>query len=745
MKDDKLLEMIRKSADSEEVPESLQPEAVKERLKNLQKEPSVSQLSDEKEGQETSGEWKEQQSERGEGTVNRPIRGFFRPWMRHGAVAAVLLLVFLGAIVGGRLEAGRLTKDTADEPLLAESVQAETAEEAEADTSQETVEEAEADTSQEAVEEAEAGSSQETGEGLKEYLTVAKDYDAIYQKLMEGYKNAADFSMDGGAEVAESAEEAAAGDIAVESVEDSASTSLLSGEYSQTNVQVKGVDEGDIVKTDGTYLYVLRKTEGVKIIRAEDLQLVSQVEWEEKGMRASEMYLDGDKLIVIGEFEAGQLFSESGTGEISRKQEDLAVLDVEESVGIYTYDITEREKPVLSGSTTQQGGYLTSRKNGSCLYVISRYYPNLEKNLTDPEGNPESFVPSVDGEVLAREDIYLPRDGADSQYSYLVITSVDTQKPSKTMDRCAVVTASDNFYVSKENIYITGARYGKNGQETTTLVRVSYDKGRVIPEAGGVLPGYLLDSFSMDEYQNHLRAVVSQWNNGSTATGLYVLDMDLKIVGKIADLAPGESLKSARFMGEKGYFVTFLEADPLFSVDLADPEHPVILGELKIPGFSSYLHFFGEDMLLGIGWEDSEDGWKRQVKLSMFDISQAADVKEIDKKILTDAVMCPGADEYKAVLVNEQDCLVGFAYGCIEENDWDKDSAYYGLFQYTKDKGFEQIFSCNLDKEEAFEGNMYYLNEIRGITIKDTLYIIMNRGVSAFDIKSQEKKLQMTW
>ena len=126
-------------------------------------------------------------------------------------------------------------------------------------------------------------------------------------------------------------------------------------------------------------------------------------------------------------------------------------------------------------------------------------------------------------------------------------------------------------------------------------------------------------------HKGNLRVVTTEGETNS----VYVLDKELKQIGAIEDLAEDERVYSARFMGEVGYFVTFRETDPLFSVDLSDPEKPKIVGELKIPGFSDYLHFYGEDQLLGIGMNvDEETQITDGVKLSMFDISDKTDVKE---------------------------------------------------------------------------------------------------------------------
>ena len=223
--------------------------------------------------------------------------------------------------------------------------------------------------------------------------------------------------------------------------------------------------------------------------------------------------------------------------------------------------------------------------------------------------------------------------------------------------------------MSENNIYSAVSTW--NEKETRTeLVRIGYADGKFTDGSTGSVAGELNDNFSLDEYADHLRVVttVESWSSDysdfSRSNSLYVLDSSMKTVGKIENLAEGEEIKSARFMGETGYFVTYKNTDPLFSVDLSDPENPKVLGELKITGFSSYLHFYGENKLLGIGWEtDPDTGNTIGMKCSMFDISDPSDVKETDRFVLKDVSFCDALTNYRSILAAPKKGLFGFAYG----------------------------------------------------------------------------------
>lgn len=484
------------------------------------------------------------------------------------------------------------------------------------------------------------------------------------------------------------------------------STAANNGDYSQTNLQEVGVDEGDIVKTDGNYIYALYGST-VRIIKAEgeNLEKISEISLPEKDEEVHEMYLDGNVLNLI---------ATGNEASIDEQEEDVYFIDRKSYTRVYTYDIHEKETPKLSGYTEQEGYYKTSRKNGDMLYVFTEYTPIIKDTQES-----STIMPRVSGGVMPLEDIYLP-EYAD-QAGYLVIASVDVKQPEKVVDHKAIVSAADRFYVSTENIYGISSHY-ENGRDYTQILKFSYRDGKIKPAAAGDIRGYLNDTFSMNEHEGYLRVVATDWNNDEVLTNLYVLDENLDVYGKIENLAPGESIRSARFLGDIGYFVTFRDTDPLFSVDLSSPKEPKILGELKVTGFSAYLHFYGENKLLGIGNEvDPETGEYKGIKVSMFDISDPSDVKEIDKYVLKDNYHCPGIYNYKAIMINPEKNIFGFE---CEEN--------YLVFSYDGEKGFVNEFLYELKDKEEFE---VYGNGTRGLYIGQTFYLSGSNGIEAFDME----------
>ena len=297
---------------------------------------------------------------------------------------------------------------------------------------------------------------------------------------------------------------------------------------------------------------------------------------------------------------------------------------------------------------------------------------------------------------------------------------------------------------------------------------------RCITPAGQVtVKGTLNDQFSMDEYEGHLRVVttvneyvyetrnVEQKEtvdiNGDGVidetdmiepysyryiidskryNSLYIYDEKLQLTGCIENLAPDEHIKSARLMGKVGYFVTFRQTDPLFSVDLSDPANPKVLGALKIPGFSTYLHPYGEGLLLGIGYDaDETTGWTQGVKLSMFDVSDPANVKEVHKHSLTDFSYTGVEIDHKAALIDVEKDIIGFPVrGYHDTGEYN----VYVVYGYDEKNGFYPKFSEGYAM--GYDADLYefkyelFSSDCRGAYIGDTFYMIN----PAYEIKSYD-------
>lgn len=648
-----ILDKIKQSTEKTPVPESLAPDQIMKRLE-------------------------EHNSTHASGHIHKK-HGFSRgQWMRGGLIAAALVLV-VG--IGAHIRQQNLSSDSATSSTKgSSSIGTSSGKLASSDT-----------------------------------LETATDYDEIYTYL-QSYQDELDSSSvtgstDSGIVMYSNETASSARTDSSSSSSDSATASAraVDTSFSDTNVRTEGVGEADIVKTDGNYLYTLKansKEISIVDIQSDQMKVVSGISLNEN-FQASEFYLSDQKLFVLGNMQNTQVDSDSKTlyrGSCTR---------------IQTYDLTDINNPKSIGTVDQSGYYLTSRFKDGYLYVFSDYY--IYNAITKKDY--PSYVPLVGDNLLKQSDIYLPTNHAADQY--LVVSSVSADDPEKAADQKAIMSENGEVYVSENNIYIyeytNSSILADNlaAKNQTILRKLSYNKGKLSGSAQGKVKGYLNDSFSIDEYDNTLRLVTTITHNAgssSQSNAVYVLDADLKTIGKIEDLAKDEQVYSARFLGDTGYFVTYEQTDPLFSVDFSDPENPKILGKLKIPGFSEYLHFYSDNLLLGIGMDTDENGVTNGVKVSMFDISDPSDVKEVSKYTLDQYYHSDVFSDYRAALVDPEKNLIGFPLSGSADQ--------YVILSYDKDQGFQ------VQMQEEVNGNSYL--GTRGVYANEKFYVINGNAIEAY-------------
>ncbi|WP_080801834.1 beta-propeller domain-containing protein [Arabiibacter massiliensis] len=561
-------------------------------------------------------------------------------------------------------------------------------------------------------------------------IASAESYDQVKQ-CFDDYKAEQErlYGADGGVMLLESAPSAGAEERAATSAQDTASPSnaapaaAAGGGHSDTNVRTEGVDEADIVKTDGEHLFILQdNATEIAVVDATDdaMRKVGSIFSGNQG-QISEFYVRDGKALVL-----------SNVSLTSTDKDGYEVYNGSE-VQLETFDVSDVQNPKLLGTVTQSGWYQSSRLADGHLYLFSTYVVPYSEEGDDIE----PYIPRVAGQMVACQDIYLPPLAGASQY--LVIASVSVDDPTQTVDQKAVLTDSNSLYVSAENIYVyenkwrmSVARDGDGGadQGRITVRKISYHDGQLEGVAQTKVSGTLNDSFSIDEHEGMLRLVttVSSWDADAkqqTSTNeVHVLDGNLEEVGSITGLAEDERVYSARFFGDTAYFVTFRETDPLFTVDLSDPTNPQIIGSLKIPGFSEYLHPYGEGKLLGIGMDvDEKSGVTNGMKVTMFDVSDPTDVKEADTFLIEGAYGSDVFHEYRAVLVSVERNLIGFSGYADRET--------YYVFDYADEAGFAQLMA------EEVNGSGW--TGTRGVYIDDTLYVVKGNAVESYRIGTYEK------
>ncbi len=498
------------------------------------------------------------------------------------------------------------------------------------------------------------------------------------------------------------------------------------GDSSETNNQVQGVDEADIVKNDGRYIYSLSK--GRLIIT--DTNSGSPV-------KVSEIELKLDDKYVIDMFVSG-----NSIGIIYGGHYD----DVK--TGIMIYNIADKAKPLASSTISQSGSYHSARMIDGIVYLMSNHYVSLGKIDRD---KPEEYVPCVNSLPIEAENISMINDFKEP--TYLVVSAIDI-KEAKAYEKVAVLGGAENIYCNEKNLYYTFTNYEttesgslKTSETLTTIVKLSLKKDDISTVCKGSVKGYPLNQFSMDEYEGNLRIVTtnnervtekSGFNYGfaasdsiaspvksSTSNSLFVLDSDLKVIGKIENLAKDERVYSVRFDKKVGYFVTFRETDPLFTVDLTDPKKPTVMSALKIPGFSEYLHPYGEGLLFGFGKEATSSGSVTGLKLSMFDVSDPYDVSEAHKE-LVDADWSEASYDHKAIMVDQKKNIIAFT-----AHSYSGEAKLY-VYGYDEEKGFY------LKNNSKIEGG-YSISNSRFVYIGDYFYLVTESGITTFSMNDFSK------
>ncbi len=485
-------------------------------------------------------------------------------------------------------------------------------------------------------------------------------------------------------------------------------------DHSTTNVQVEGVDEGDIVKTDGKNVYVLSQNvvRIVKVNPGTALQKLSEIalnpeltkttngsdeSWSMSGgFQPTDLYVDGGRLVVLGtEYRSGP----------SPLMEKRAATDARmiwppyygyNRVTVKIYDVSDASKPTLVRTVGFDGSAVTSRKIGDKFYLVLNSPMNgFSGDVRIMQGATESqLVPQMNDSARGAADMavvpcsriaVMPRVPSPQYLIVAVIPVSDVKAEVKT-----AVTLGDaqNVYMSTENLYVASVDYRYNWirpdivmeggasdtpsypTETTRLYRFRVTGSGIEFERQGGVPGHILNQFSMDENAKGFRIATTTSPNWSdehskSRNALYTLTRDFVPLGKIEGIAPGESIYSARFMGDRAYLVTFKQVDPFFVIDTADMKNPKILGQLKIPGYSNYLHPIDDTHVLGIGKDvdESIDADKvhssdavyytaiQGVKLAVFDVTTVSSPKEMWKEVVGDrGSVTPVEQNHKALL-----------------------------------------------------------------------------------------------
>lgn len=542
--------------------------------------------------------------------------------------------------------------------------------------------------------------------------------------------------------------------------------------YSDTNVQVAGVDEPDTIKTDGTYLYLI--TQGkIHIVLAypsNNATILSTILFD--SYSPGNIFIKDNHLIVLGQKTYCYPSNETVVYPSISYQSHQTVIKI--------YDVSDHSNPKELTTIEMDGTYFDARLIGEKVYIVTFDY--LYDLYSQSDENQTNILPKIviDNKTryLEPADIYYVdmSESMDTTTHVAVINVKDLDITQKSF----IIGCSQTLYVSYDYIYLASNHYQfypKNliapslNNDSTIIHKISIKNDDIAYIAQGEVPGRILNQFSMDEYNGNFRIATTigqVWDTKSQSTNnIYILDEALKQIGSITDIAPGEKIYSARFIGEKAYLVTFKKVDPFFVIDLSDPTNPEILGALKIPGYSDYLHPYDEDHIIGIGKDTVEAleseksrrsldfAWYQGVKLALFDVTDVTDPQELAKIVIGDrGTTSPVLYDHKAFLFDrsKQLLVIPISLYEIDEEIKNESDGYTGdlrgcftfqgayVYRLSLEHGFEyQGRITHLTEEDIEKAGFYPSNDAsikRTLYIEENLYTISNSMIKIHDLNS---------
>ncbi len=444
--------------------------------------------------------------------------------------------------------------------------------------------------------------------------------------------------------------------------------------FSDTNVQVEGVDEADLVENDGEFLYSVLDGQ-LSITRAfpaDQLELLSQTPFTGNAIGA---YLNGDRLTVVSRSHTFLTNIAGSTVQFDGDSRFFFPTKTEVTV----FDISDRSNPQVVQSTTIDGSYVESRRIDNEVFVVTSagsltirplfncdngcevesredFVNRVEAEFESLLGDllPDYVSRGPDGEIarqgllIAPEDIYRPLDAdAENLISVVAIDMASSQPGLKTTE-AVMTTGASKVYGTLDHLYIFDSHFDHESLDdnnTTNILKFDWSSDATDSDDGielvsyGTVSGWLNDQFSADEHDGYLRIATTVDNNltgnhsGNEENLLYVLRDDLgvmEIVGSVQNLALGEGIESVRFYGERALMTTFRNVDPLYGVDLSNPESPEVEGFLTLPGYSSYLQFIDANHVLAIG-QDSAVNTRGATVVSLFEVSDLSNPQLVDQ------------------------------------------------------------------------------------------------------------------
>lgn len=564
-------------------------------------------------------------------------------------------------------------------------------------------------------------------------------------------------------------------------------TSKKSKDYSKTNIQVENVDEADITKTDGDYIYSI-SDDNVIITNVQDPENIKiEATIDSTGGIPEDLILYNDKLVVIS-----SKSSITSSYSYYYNSSNNTIVDI--------YDIQDRTKPRSVKNFELHEPYYTSRCINNELYIISSGKLRKENDNID-----RKYIENREEKELSLKKIKYLKD-VDSEVQTLIATT-DLNNISKDIDLSSYLIDISNAYVSENGIYLLNQEYAYDSFDEPSLRHlfglkgifglISYDDddnynsgyetqiykfdilktGDINYNSNTKIAGKTINQYSLDEQNGHLRVALYDRDGARVA----IFDENLKQIGITSYVAKGETMYSTRFMGNKVYLVTYQTVDPLFVIDLSDETKPQVLGELKIPGYSTYLHPYDDNHIIGIGMQTQETINKDSsgkvtsttariigMKMALFDVSDVNRPKQISETVIGDRRTTSAIlTNPKALLFSKEKELIA-----IPVNNYAEDfevtgstSSYSSIVNsytsYSKPRTAEGYFVYKINIEDGFKlkgvithevkeknttNNYYNYNAsklLRGMYIDNNLYTVSETAIKVNNLDTLDSVCEL--
>ncbi len=517
-----------------------------------------------------------------------------------------------------------------------------------------------------------------------------------------------------------------AGDLNTGAAQAVRSENALTQAYTSMNRREKGIGEADRTVTDGKWIYTLTADWEAK----QNFLVISKPDGKNTGKvlrmpvplpkdkndhpyalyespwpvnRNAEIYVKGNILVIA--------------------QELCGEFEWDIKTAAYFYDISDITCPRELRHTVQNGGYRSIREYDGMLYLVTQR-TDIPVTAME-EKDKERYIPESDGGYLGTDHIILSMDAQGN--SYTMISSWRLQGEIKRRDIKAVIGHYPDIYMTENNLYLSTTLFAdvrkKDLSDQSRIIKFRILKGKMTEDNAVTIPGAITNCFGIQEDNDKLYVVTQRIHytyyeeneryTDGTDICAYALDEKMRLISKKDGIAKEEDVKAVRFLGDIGYIVSYKETDPLIGIDFSTPRKLKITDELKMPGFSTYLHPVGDHLLLGLG--RSENG---HMKIALYDISDNYNIKILDEKIIKNIEESHAETDYRKVFLDEENGIVGLGGAFYKETDDEEEEdheSHYVLYHYERSGGLRKLGDHKIPK--AGEG-------LTGMRIGDWFYVI---------------------